>query len=664
MLKFSNLLPLADFMPHGYCYQWDAPLVWLHVVSDSLITLAYYCIPVVLVYFVRKRRDVPFHWLFLMFGSFILACGTTHLMEIWNVWHASYLLAGVIKALTATVSVVTAAALIPLVPRAVALPSLLHLQEKNRRLEEEIAESKRNPQPYRPHLSGAAMSVLTLSAFGVLALMASGQHDHPALHTVLDTGMFVLSGLLAWLFWDIGVRSGRAFAKGIAISFALTSLAEFIHASSSLEWPSILPAILQPTAAWRAATWLPAAHLLSIGILLSVCLLLARGQQTAGLALALTVIAGGLFFIFRWLPRYTPPGWLGITRPSVIFVPVLWALAAGACWRLRTSDRMLPALTLMALGLIVSNLFMLFSSAPHDTEAMVAHLGRVGAYLALLLSLMQMASFDMLERIRSERELARLNEELEGRVLERTSQLRSANRSLQNEIAERAQTERALREAKGRMTGIIASAMDSVITVDSRQQIILFNAAAEHMFRCSSSEAIGHSIERFIPSRFRAAHAEHIRKFGEAGITNRAMGEPGTLWALRSDGEEFRIEASISQTDTGGERLYTVILRDITERIRAEEGLRVQETALARSRRELLEQTNLLQSVLDSMGEGLVAADRQGVHPVECRSRENPGPGRGENPIPGVDWALRPLPAGHGHALPGRPTPPGSRHSR
>ena len=72
-------------------------MLWLHVVSDGLITLSYYCIPVVLIYFIRKRRDLPFNWIFWMFGSFILACGTTHLMEVWNIWHASYLLAGVTK---------------------------------------------------------------------------------------------------------------------------------------------------------------------------------------------------------------------------------------------------------------------------------------------------------------------------------------------------------------------------------------------------------------------------------------------------------------------------------------------------------------------------------------------------------------------------------------
>jgi PAS domain S-box-containing protein len=133
----------TDFMPHGYCYLWGTWIVWLHVISDGLITLSYYAIPVVLIYFIRKNRDLPFNRILWMFGGFILACGTTHLMEIWNVWHGSYLLAGILIAATAAISVVTAAMLIPLVPRAISVPGRMHLQEENRKLEHEIAERTR-----------------------------------------------------------------------------------------------------------------------------------------------------------------------------------------------------------------------------------------------------------------------------------------------------------------------------------------------------------------------------------------------------------------------------------------------------------------------------------------------------------------------------------------
>ena len=98
---FRNLLSSNGFMSHGYCYMWRPGLVWLHVVSDVLIALAYFSIPFTLIYFIRKRRDVPFNWIFVCFGLFIFACGATHAMEIWTLWHATYWLSGAVKSMTA-----------------------------------------------------------------------------------------------------------------------------------------------------------------------------------------------------------------------------------------------------------------------------------------------------------------------------------------------------------------------------------------------------------------------------------------------------------------------------------------------------------------------------------------------------------------------------------
>ncbi len=130
----------AGFMPHGYCYLWNPAMLWLHVASDALIALSYYCIPLGLIYLARRRQDLPFNMIFWMFGLFILGCGTTHLMEIWTVWHASYLAAGIVKAITAAVSVVTAVMLIPLLPKAIALPSIEQLHGINYELRLQVVE--------------------------------------------------------------------------------------------------------------------------------------------------------------------------------------------------------------------------------------------------------------------------------------------------------------------------------------------------------------------------------------------------------------------------------------------------------------------------------------------------------------------------------------------
>jgi PAS domain S-box-containing protein len=127
-------------------------------------------------------------------------------------------------------------------------------------------------------------------------------------------------------------------------------------------------------------------------------------------------------------------------------------------------------------------------------------------------------------------------------------------------------------ESKRRLEGIVASAMDAIITIDETQTIILFNPAAEQMFGVSMEDALGQPISRFIPQRFRAGHGEHIKRFRNTGVTGRRMGALGAISGLRADGEEFPVEASISQVDVGDERLATVILRDITERIANEEA--------------------------------------------------------------------------------------------
>src|SRR6266498_87550 len=127
-----------------------------------------------------------------------------------------------------------------------------------------------------------------------------------------------------------------------------------------------------------------------------------------------------------------------------------------------------------------------------------------------------------------------------------------------------------LRLSEAKLAGILASAMDAIITVDEDQRVVLFNAAAEKMFRCPAAEALGESLDRFIPERFRAAHREHIRVFGETNVTQRTMGKTRSLFGLRSDGEEFPIEASISQIDEDGHKLFTAIVRDVSDKKRLE----------------------------------------------------------------------------------------------
>jgi PAS domain S-box-containing protein len=162
-------------------------------------------------------------------------------------------------------------------------------------------------------------------------------------------------------------------------------------------------------------------------------------------------------------------------------------------------------------------------------------------------------------------------------------------------MTERKQVEEAVKESEQRLFGIIDSAMDAIITIDEQQRITLFNPAAEQIFQHSASVVIGQPLDMLLPERFRSIHREHVHRFGKTEITRRTMGKLGVLSGLRANGEEFPFEASISQLEVGGQTFYTVILRDISERQRAEAAV--------------LESEARYQNILDAMMEGCQIID-------------------------------------------------------
>jgi PAS domain S-box-containing protein len=282
----------APLIPHGHCYRWQPGLVWLHVLSDGLIAVAYYSIPLMLVYFVRKRQDIPFNSLFLLFGAFIVACGTTHLMEIWTLWYPVYWLSGLLKAITALISVYTALELGSTFPQLLALPSL-----------------------------------------------------------------------------------------------AATNL--------------------------------------------------------------------------------------------------------------------------------------------------------------------QLAA-EVKERQQIEEELRQAKAELESRVAERTA---------------------ALQASQTRLAGILEIADDAIIAIDETQQITLFNQGAERIFGYTAAEVLGQSLNLLLPSRYAQTHQQQVMNFAAVQTSARRMGERRAILGRRNDGQEFPAEASISKLDLGHEQVFTVMLRDITDRQQAADDL-------------------------------------------------------------------------------------------
>ncbi|NET46243.1 GAF domain-containing protein [Okeania sp. SIO2B3] len=135
-----TLFSSNQYVPHGQCYLWQSQLIWLHLLSDLLIGLAYYSIAITFIYFLRQRTEVPFKQIFFLFGAFIISCGTGHLMDVWTLWHPAYWISGLIKALTALVSVYTAISLVQIMPLALALPSPGQLEAINQQLKTEVSQ--------------------------------------------------------------------------------------------------------------------------------------------------------------------------------------------------------------------------------------------------------------------------------------------------------------------------------------------------------------------------------------------------------------------------------------------------------------------------------------------------------------------------------------------
>ena len=154
----------------------------------------------------------------------------------------------------------------------------------------------------------------------------------------------------------------------------------------------------------------------------------------------------------------------------------------------------------------------------------------------------------------------------------------------------------AAKRSEARLEGIIRGATEAIITVDENQAIVLFNPAAESMFRCSTQEAIGSQLEHFIPKRFHSAHQRHVADFARTGTSTRAMGAKLDLYAVRSDGEEFPIDASISKTEQDGKAFFTVLLRDITRRKQAEQAI--------------AESNQFNQEIMTNVNEGIVVYDQ------------------------------------------------------
>ncbi|MBU1374342.1 MAG: response regulator [Alphaproteobacteria bacterium] len=285
-------------------------------------------------------------------------------------------------------------------------------------------------------LPRSAVAVLLLFAAAAVVLAISGA-EYPELHTILDTGVAVLSGILAMQLWDMGAHTKSDFARWLSVGFALTFSLDVIHVLVNIDWIGVLSPITTARGLLRPATWSPSAYLLPIGVA-GALWRLSRGRGgIAGFVGATLVLAGLLFLIFQQVPAYLPPNPLGVTRPALFAVPLLWLAVSIWAWRLRGRHRLTLPIAWAGSALLIGHLAMLYSSAPADGQAMIAHVGKIAGYLVVVLWVMKMASEDMRDRASAEADLAALNAVLDQQVAERTGELMSAHENLDRESVER-----------------------------------------------------------------------------------------------------------------------------------------------------------------------------------------------------------------------------------
>ena len=285
---------------------------------------------------------------------------------------------------------------------------------------------------------GYAFALFATCAAIVLAAPA---HQSPTLHTAFDGGIFVLTGVLALLILDMAWRANDGFAKLLAVAFAIAAAFELVHVAAAVEYSANPDEVAAIAARLRPSTWPPATYALPLGLIAAFVLRTRAGRTDLVLAAGLSAAGLALAVIFNFIPPYAPPGLFGMTRPSLVLVPMMWIIVLLLYWPLRVHERLARYIALFSILAIVSNVAMLYSAYPADDPALLAHAGKFANRMFLLFTLMQIGTLETARRIQGERDLTRLNDALEDRVHDSTVDLQAANLALRSEAETRANAE-------------------------------------------------------------------------------------------------------------------------------------------------------------------------------------------------------------------------------
>lgn len=236
------------FMPHGHCYLWTPELLWTYVLSDAVIGLAYYSIPVALIYLARQRRDLQFNWIFIMFSVFIFACGTTHFIAIWTIWHPSYWLDASVRIVMAMASIATAVMLWPLIPKVVQIPTAMRLHKAIEQLEYEIEERKKAEKALRQ----SQATLRELAAYQERIREDERKRIAREIHDELGQNLLALRLDVSALHARAGDRHPRLQERiSVALEYIDTTMKSIRSIMNNLR-PSVLDLGLQAAIEWQA----------------------------------------------------------------------------------------------------------------------------------------------------------------------------------------------------------------------------------------------------------------------------------------------------------------------------------------------------------------------------------------------------------------------------
>ncbi len=611
---WGGLAQTGDFMPHGYCYLWEPRIVWLHVVSDGLIALSYYFIPLALVYLIRKRRDLPFNWVFWMFGIFILGCGTTHLMEIWTVWHGSYLISGVIKAVTAAVSVLTAAMLVPLIPKAVALPSTEQLNAINLELRGQIAERLRTEQELMEALAARDQTVARLADNQSLVReleqalrelsnqkFALDQHAIVATTDVQGTITYVNDK-----FCEISKYSRQELlGQNHRILNSDRHPKEFFRqmyhtiANGRVWRGEICNRAKDGSIYWVDTSIVPFAdangkphHYMAIRADITE----RKKSEEARERLAAVVESSDDAIVSKTMDGIIT-AWnrgaektFGYSAAEVVGKPVLMLFPP------ERMEEEADILRRVGLGESVRH---------YETVRLRKDGTRVD--VSTTISPVKDANGTIIGASKIARDITE-RKEAEKRLVWQAQEL-------SRQTAELARSRQALEDQTRLLQSVLDSISEGLVAADAQGKFLLWNPAAEKIY--------GMGPAKVPPSEW----AKHYNLFLPDTVTPIPDGQNPLALAIRGQavsdvmfvknaatGKGIWLEACASplRDQAGNLRGGVSAFRDITQRVLDERELALRAEELERSRQALEDQTRMLQSVLDSMGEGLVAADETG----------------------------------------------------